>query len=117
MYQKGRYNFKDFGQAIREAREKKGWTREELAEMVSLTPRTIMYIEGRGQHPSFQKLYELLTLLSISADQFFFPGEDNDKIAKRLQFDALLDELDEKDLVVLEATARGLKSIKESEEK
>lgn len=115
MYQKGRYNFRAFGRAIQEGRKKKGLTREELAEMVDRTPRTIMYIEARGQHPSFQVLYEIATILDVSVDQFFFPSDANNRNAQSILFDGLLDEMSEKDLTVLVATARALKAIKESE--
>ena len=65
-----RYDFKAFGRAIKKAREDRGWTREVLAEMMDLAPRYIMSIENKGQHPSFQVFYELITLFDISVDQF-----------------------------------------------
>lgn len=52
MYQDERkLDFKPLGIAIKKAREAKGWTQEYLAQLVDLTPRSIMYIENRGQHP------------------------------------------------------------------
>ena len=38
------------GQEIKRRRKAKGWTQEYLAQLVDLTPRSIMYIENRGQH-------------------------------------------------------------------
>lgn len=66
-------DFKPLGKAIKKAREAKGWTQEYLAQLVDLTPRSIIYIENRGQHPRLNKFYLLITLLDISVDQFFFP--------------------------------------------
>jgi len=73
MYPKEKIDMTAFGQAVKEAREGKGWSREKLAEALDLAPRYIMYIETRGQRPSLQKLYEIVTLFNISIDQFFFP--------------------------------------------
>ena len=45
MYQDERkLDFKPLGIAIKKAREAKGWTQEYLAQLVDLTPRSIMYI-------------------------------------------------------------------------
>lgn len=106
------YDFTGFGQAIKEAREKRGWTREKLAQEVDLAPRYIMSIENKGQHPSLQVLYNLATLFNISVDQFFFPDTGIDKSTRRRQLDASLDELDEKDYLVLQGTADALRKAK-----
>ncbi len=50
MRNEGKYDFSAFGQAIKEARESKGWTQERLAQEVVLAPRYIMSIENKGQH-------------------------------------------------------------------
>lgn len=58
MYQDERkLDFKPLGKAIKKAREEKGWTQEYLAQLVDLTPRSIMYIENKGQHPSLKKFF------------------------------------------------------------
>ncbi len=86
MYQDERkLDFKPLGIAIKKAREAKGWTQEYLAQLVDLTPRSIMYIENRGQHPRLNKFYLITTLLDISVDQFFFPcNEDGVQIPAHL---------------------------------
>ncbi len=72
MYQdERRLDFHALGREIKRKREAKGWTQEYLAQLVDRTPRSIMYIENRGQHPSLNTFYQLVTLLEISADQFF----------------------------------------------
>jgi ribosome-binding protein aMBF1 (putative translation factor) len=43
-----KYDFKAIGQAVKAARESKGWTREQVAEMIDLAPRYIMSIENKG---------------------------------------------------------------------
>lgn len=116
MYKKEKYNFKEIGQAIKQARLDKGWTREQLAQEIDLAPRYIMSIENKGQHPSFQVFVDLMTLFNISADQFLFPDKESKKSTRRRQLDAELDELDEQDYIIMEATAKGLKAAKEATE-
>ena len=108
------YDFKAFGKAIKEARISRGWTRERLAQEVALAPRYLMSIENKGQHPSFQVFYELVTLFHISVDQFFFPDTGNKKSTRRRQLDSRLDELEETDLIVMAATAKGIQEAKET---
>lgn len=95
--QQSKYDFKAIGQAIKEARLKRGWTREELAQKVDLAPRYIMSIENKGQHPSFQVFVELMTLFNISVDQFLFTDTGKEKSTRRRQLDAELDGLTEQD--------------------
>ena len=91
MYQDERkLDFKPLGIAIKKAREAKGWTQEYLAQLVDLTPRSIMYIENRGQHPRLNKFYLITTLLDISVDQFFFPCNEDGDNNRRKQVDVLL---------------------------
>ena len=73
------------------------------------TPRSILYIENRGQHPSFNTFYQFVTLLDISVDQFFFPDKLNGESIRRKQIDVLLNSMDEKELTILEATAEEIK--------
>ena len=74
-----KYDFKAFGQAIKEARKAKGISRNQLADKMNIAPRYIASIENSGQHPSLQIFYELVTFLDVSVDQFFFPNEETDK--------------------------------------
>lgn len=70
MYQDERkLDFHALGREIKRKREAKGWTQEYLAQLVDRTPRSIMYFENRGQHPSLNTFYQLVTLLDISVLQ------------------------------------------------
>jgi len=110
------YDFKAIGQAIKVARESKGITREQLAEQLDLPARYIMSIENKGQHPSLQVFYELITMFDISVDEYLFPDKPMERSTRCRQLDGLLDSLDEKDLIVLEATAQGIVKTKAAEE-
>ena len=101
------YDFKALGQAIKAARLAAGMTREQLGCKLNLAPRYIVSIENEGQHPSLQVLYELVTLFNISVDQFFF-GQQPERSTLRRQIDGLIDSIPERDLPIIEATARGI---------
>ena len=50
-------------------------TQEQLAYIVDRAPRTIMYNENDGQHPSLNTFYQMVTMFDISVDQYFYPSK------------------------------------------
>ena len=90
------------------ARKAKGISRNQLADTLNIAPRYIASIENSGQHPSLQILYELVTLLDVSVDQFFFPEREQEKSTRRRQLDTMLDTMSETDLKIMSATAKGI---------
>ena len=116
MYQdERRLDFHALGREIKRKREAKGWTQEYLAQLVDRTPRSIMYFENRGQHPSLNTFYQIVTLLDISVDQFFYPDRQNSESYCCQHIDVLLNSMNEKEFVVIEATAGGIKKARETE--
>ena len=111
-----KYDFKAFGQAIKEARKAKGISRNQLADQMNIAPRYIASIENSGQHPSLQIFYELVTLLDVSVDQFFFPKNEIEKSTKRRQLDRLIDDMSDKGLRIVTATAREIKEAETEDE-
>ena len=110
-----KFDFHRIGLAIKRAREAKNMTQEDLAYIIDRTPRTIMYNENNGQHPSLNAFYQMVTMFDISVDQYFFP-EKYPKNSCRKRIDIMLNSLDEKDLRVVEATIQALKEAKETVE-
>ena len=111
-----KYDFRAFGLAIKEARKKRGLTREQVGAMIEIDPRYLTNIENKGQHPSLQVFYDLVSLLNISVDEFFLPASDLDKSTRRRQLEKQLDNLSDKDLIIMESVADGIiKSKKISE--
>jgi transcriptional regulator with XRE-family HTH domain len=106
-----------FGQAVKEAREQKGLTREEAAEILDISTRYFMYVETRGQHTSLQKLYEIATFFDISVDQFFFTDKSDSKTTQRLQLDTMLNGMGENDLSIVYATTNAILKAKETEKR
>lgn len=70
------YDFKIFGRAIKEARNEHKMSRKDVSDRLDISPRYLASIENNGQHPSLQIFYELVTLLDISVDQFFFSNKN-----------------------------------------
>lgn len=110
------YDFRALGLALKEARTKQGMTRDQAAGLIHIDPRYLTNIENKGQHPSLQVFYKLVTLFHISVDQFFYQNEEPAKSTRRRQLDSVLDNLDDKDLIIMEATATGISKTKEVEE-
>lgn len=111
-----KYDFRAFGQAIKEARKAKGISRNQLADKLNIAPRYIASIENSGQHPSLQILYELVTLLDVSVDQFFFPEREQEKSTHRRQLDALLDEMSDTAIRIMTATAKEIVEVEKEGE-
>ena len=57
-----KYDFRAFGLAIKEARKKQKLTREQVGTMIEIDPRYLTNIENKGQHPSLQVFYDLVSL-------------------------------------------------------
>ena len=102
------YDFAAFGQAIKEARTGRNESRKKVSDEMNISPRYLANIENKGQQPSLQIFYELVTRYDISVDQFFFPEREQEKSTRRRQLDTMLDGMSEKDLKILSATAKGI---------
>ena len=110
------YDFKAFGAAIKAARKEYGDSRKKVSDELYISPRYLANIENKGQQPSLQVFYDLVTRYHISVDQFFFPDKTADKSTQRRQLDSLLDSMSEKGLRVVTATAKALAEVEKTEE-
>lgn len=102
------YDFTAFGKAIKAARMAKGESRKKVSDDMNLSPRYLANIENKGQQPSLQIFYELVTRYDISVDQFFFPDRSADKSTQRRQLDTLLDGMNDKGLHIVTETAKAI---------
>ena len=110
-----KFDFRPMGLAIKKAREKKGMTQEQLADIIGRDTRTVMYHENDGQHPSLNIFYQLVTRFDISVDQFFYPDKGAASGCKS-RIDVMLSSMDEKDLRLVETIIRAIKDAKETGE-
>lgn len=112
-----KYDFRAFGRAIKEARKKQGLTREQVGAMIEIDPRYLTNIENKGQHPSLQVLYDLVSLLNVSVDEFFLSSDSLAKSSRRRQLESKIDNFTDADLVIMESVADGIVKYKEMEDK
>ena len=110
-----KYDFKAFGLAIKEARKKRGLTREQVGALIEIDPRYLTNIENKGQHPSLQIFFELIQRYHISVDQFLLetPPEKN---TQRRQLDALLDGMSDTGIRIVTATAKEISEVEKEGE-
>ena len=112
-----KYDFRAVGLAIKEARKKQGLTREQVGAMIEIDPRYLTNIENKGQHPSLQVLYDLVSLLNVSVDEFFLSSDSLVKSSRRRQLESKIDNFTDADLVIMESVADGIVKYKEMEDK
>ena len=110
------YDFKAFGAAIKAARKEYGDSRKKVSDELFISPRYLANIENKGQQPSLQVFYDLVTRYHISVDQFFFPDRTADKSTQRRQLDTLLDNMSDKGLRVVTATAKEITEVEKTED-
>ena len=108
-----RYDFKAFGAAIKAAREGCKESRKKVGDEMFISPRYLANIENKGQHPSLQVLYDLVSLLNVSVDEFFLPANSQVKSTKRRQLENKIDNFTDADLVIMESVADGIVKSKE----
>jgi transcriptional regulator with XRE-family HTH domain len=59
------------GELVKQAREEKGWSQQELADEMNCDLRTIQRLEAGNGNPSFTTLAAYLFLLDISSEILF----------------------------------------------
>ncbi|HBF1552253.1 transposon-related DNA-binding protein [Clostridioides difficile] len=111
-----KYDFRAFGLAIKAARMKQGLTREQVGAKIEIDPRYLTNIENKGQHPSLQVFYDLVTLLNVSVDEIFLPSSDTVKSTRRRRLEKQMENFTDKELSLMEALANGISKAKEIEE-
>ena len=80
--------------------------------MIEIDPRYLTNIENKGQHPSLQVLYDLVSLLNVSVDEFFLSSDSLVKSSRRRQLESKIDNFTDADLVIMESVADGIMKYK-----
>lgn len=66
------HDFKAFLEAIKEARKKRDESRSKVSSDRYISPRCLDNIVNKGQRPSLQVFYDLVTRYDIFVEQFSF---------------------------------------------
>ena len=69
--------------SIKAARTERKESRKKVSDEMYISPRYLANIETKGQQPSLQIFYELVTRYDISVVQFFFPDKSAEKDTQR----------------------------------
>jgi len=109
------YGFKAFGTAIKAARTGRKESRKKVCDEMYISSRYLANIENKGQHPSLQIFFELMLRYNISVDQFLLE-QPTGKNTQRRQLDALLDDMSDKGIQIVTATAREIAKIETGQE-
>ncbi len=83
-------NLEAVGQRIKEARMKKGWTQEQLAEKVDMSSDHISVLERGAKPPRFETFVEIANALEIDAN---FLLSDVLKVSPKIKSSLLSDKL------------------------
>lgn len=95
------------GNILKAARKARGLTREQLAEIINITPRYLMSIENENKKPSYDLLFRLIRELGICADTIFYPEKQHvDTNVEELV--RLLYLCDDRELKIVTATIKAL---------
>lgn len=70
----------ELGNALRDARMKKGYTQEQLSEILDITPGHLKHMEGGRRKPSVPLLFQMMELLDFSVDALVFPGRGTQEV-------------------------------------
>lgn len=62
-------------------------------------------------------LYDLVSLLNVSVDEFFLSSDSLVKSSRRRQLESKIDNFTDADLVIMESVADGIVKYKEMEDK
>ena len=102
-----KYDFKAFGEAIKNARKGRKESRKKESDEMFISPRYLANIENNGQHPSLQIFFELIQRYNISVDQFLL-DTPVEKGTNRRQLDALLDDMSDTGIRIVTAAAKEI---------
>lgn len=102
-----RNSFNKLGDVLKEARKYKSLTREQLSEIINITPRYLMSIENENKKPSYDVLFRLIRKLGISADAIFYPEQESNN-TQRGSLIRLLSLCDQHEIDVITATVEAL---------
>ena len=109
-------DFGPYGSAIKAARTGQKESRNKVGDEMYLSPRYLANIENKGQHPSLQIFFELMSRYHISVEQFLVGDTTSGNTTLRRQLDALADELTDREIGIIIATVQAVLDAREKGE-
>ena len=102
-----RIEYDNLGKVIKSARLDMKLTREQFAEIVSLSPRYIMSIENENKKPAYDKLCKIIRALGVNANDIFYPEKAKAETAT-VRLSRLLPQCDEREIKAITALVETL---------
>ena len=109
-------DFRPYVAAIKAARTGQKESSNKVGDEMYLSPRYLANIENKGQHPSLQIFFELMSRYHISVDQLLFGDTADGKSTARWQLDILADELTDREIGIIIATVQAVLGAREKGE-
>ena len=75
----------ELGPILKTLRKERGYSREQLAEKVGITPRHLTAIENERKRPRYETLYLIIYALGVSADRIVYPENSKDDDATEVK--------------------------------
>lgn len=86
-----------FGAFIQKHRNAKGYTQQELAEMLGITLKSVSYFECGLTYPSQENIFKLAKLLDMSLDEYVFSCTRFNEMTGTDELNNMLNELSVED--------------------
>ncbi len=96
-----------FGLYVKKHRELKGYTQQELADLIGLTPKSISFIERGVNYPSQEHIFKLAELLEMSLDEFVFSYSRFNKTISIQEINDMLEGLTPDDQGIIISMLKG----------
>ena len=90
MAKKKQQTVYSFGSSLRRAREKREYTREQIAERAGISPRFVSAIENDRRKPSLDVLIRLVHAIGASFDEVLAPRSRFQRIIQPIGSNVLL---------------------------
>lgn len=103
MAKKQLQNPQTLGQRLRYARERQGYTREQIVARTDIGDRHLAAIEVDKRKPSVDSLFRLVRALGISADELIYPEKPLEQGEPLHRLMRMLEQCDERDLALVQA--------------
>ncbi len=97
----------NLGQFIAKHRKDKGYTQQQVADLMGIAVKTISYVECGRNFPTLQNLFKLSELLDMSLDEFIFGYNRFDSSLNIGEINEMLPELNLRDQGVILSLLRA----------
>lgn len=100
----------EIGQHIRRIRKAKGYSQEQLSEMVGISVTHMSHIETGNTKLSLEVFYNIVNALECTADELLFDLNENSQAVIHANISGILDKCSVNELHLIYDTIKSLKT-------